>query len=179
METNFFNNITSLPATVNSEWVIVVKQIEGTLIVSVLYKDESCGDDARKIIPTLNFNGTASKLDECFFPDLHTAFEGTVKVFSNMEHYLKQQEQAKLQSKMEKDKHTKVEKEKTIQEKTKTDKEKKYDNGLKQAAELEAEGKYSEAWMKVPEPADYPEQADFLRRRREELSAHFAPNLFS
>ncbi len=179
METNFFQNITSLPATPNSEWVIVVKQIKDQLLVSVLYKDESCGDDARKIIPPLTFNESATKLDMCFFSDLRTAFEGTVKVFSNMEHYLKQQEQAALQSKMENDKHKKAEKENTVQDKPKTEKEKKYDSGLKQAEELEAEGKYRDAWMKVPDPADYPEQADFLRKRREELSAHFAPNLFS
>lgn len=181
MATNFFRGIAALPASPNSEWVIVIKQIEKQMIVSVLYKDESCGDTARTIIPTLNFNDNAQKLDECFFADLLTAITGTVEVHNNMEHYLKEQEAAKLQSKMEKDKEnqTKPKKEKNSEESPKTEKEKKYDNALKQAAELEADGKYQEAWMKVPEPGDYPEQAEFLRHRREELSAHFLPNLFS
>ncbi len=177
METNFFQQIEALQPAKNSEWLIVIKNIEGQQIVSVLYKDESCGDNARKIIPPLTFNESPLKIDQCFFADMQTAFSKTFGIFSNMEHYLKQQEKAQLESKMEKDKEKKAKSEKAVteQQPQKTDKEKKYDNGLKLAAELEAQGKYRDAWMKVPDPADYPEQVDYLRKRREELSVHFAP----
>lgn len=182
METNFFQQIAALPSAENSEWVIVIKNIGEQQIVSVLYKDDSCGDKAKQVIPPLTFNQSAAKIDEYFFPDMQTAFSKTFQIFNSMEHYLKQQEKAQLEAKMEKDKERKNKPEKpgiTVVEKPKTDKEKKYDAGIKLAAELEAQGKYSEAWMKVPEPSDYPENAEFLRKRRSELSAHFAPNLFS
>lgn len=182
METNFFQQIAALQPATNSEWLIVIKNIEGQQIVSVLYKDESCGDKAKNIIPPLTFNQSPAKLDECFFPDLQTAFSKTFQIFSNMEHYLKQQEKAQLEAKIEKDKERKNKPEKspiTVVEKTRTEKEKKYDAAIKLADSLEAQGKHSEAWMKIPEPSDYPEQAEYLRKRRSDLSAHFAPDLFS
>lgn len=181
METNFFQHLCSLPAAPDSEWVVVIKQMENRMIVSVLYKDETCGDSARKIIPTLNFNDSPEKLGKCFFTDLQTAFTGTVEIHSNMEHYLKEQEAAKLNARMVKDKEkpVKVKSEKTEDENPKTEKEKKYEAAMKEAETLEAAGKHREAWMKVPEPSDYPEHADFLRKRREELSKIiFPPSLF-
>jgi hypothetical protein len=89
-----------------------------------------------------------------------------------MESYMKQQEQAALQSKMEKDKADKAGKEKN-------EKDKKLEAALKKADELEAEGKHREAWVKIPEPSDYPDQAEMLKQRRENLSAQFAPSLFN
>ncbi|PSK90850.1 prtrc system protein e [Taibaiella chishuiensis] len=181
METNFFQQIEALQPAKNSEWLIVIKNIEGQQIVSVLYKDESCGDNARKIIPPLTFNESPQRIDQCFFEDMHSAFSKTFGIFNNMEHYLKQQEKAQLESKMEKDKEKKTKLEKTPSEQlpVKTDREKKYENGLKLAADLEAQGKYQDAWMKVPDPADYPEHVEFLRKRREEISINFPPSLFS
>jgi hypothetical protein len=50
---------------------------------------------------------------------------------------------------------------------------------MAKADELEKEGKYREAWMKVPEIPDYPEKADEIRKRKTELSDKFsAPSLF-
>ncbi|WEK17945.1 MAG: prtrc system protein e [Candidatus Pedobacter colombiensis] len=181
METNFFQSLAALPAASNSEWVVVIKQLENKMIVSVLYKDETCGDSARKIIPTLNFNDSPIRLDTCFFPDLNTAFTGTFEIHSNMEHYLKQQEIAKLNAKMVKDKNkpVKAKTEGIAEENPKTERERKYEAAMKEADELEANGKHREAWMKVPEPSDYPEYADILRKRREDLSkVIFPPSLF-
>lgn len=44
--------------------------------------------------------------------------------------------------------------------------------------ELEKEGNYRDAWIKVPDPAQFPEQAEVLRKRKTALSAKFAPDLF-
>ncbi|MCH5685560.1 hypothetical protein LWM68_15655 [Niabella sp. W65] len=50
---------------------------------------------------------------------------------------------------------------------------------MAKADELEKEGKFRDAWVKVPEPTDYPEHAETLRKRRKELSDKFsAPSLF-
>ncbi|MCX2429870.1 prtrc system protein e [Pedobacter sp. GR22-10] len=170
METNFFKQIAAMQA--NGEWVIVVKPI-GTekIIVSVLYNDDSCGDNARKSIPPLTFSNTAAALDDAFFADIRTAFTGTIQLHNSMEHYLKQQEAAGQQAQMNKKPSATI--------KQKAEPISKYDAAIQKVAELEAQEKYREAWMKVPDPAEYPDKADFLRKRREELSVHFAPDLFN
>jgi PRTRC genetic system protein E len=171
METNFFQALFDLQ--VQGDIVITVRRSnENTLWVTVLLNNPACGDDAQKIVPPMNFKGTPAELDEGFFASISAPLQATSQLFVNMESYMKQQEQAALQSKMEKSKTEKVVKEKS-------EKENKFDAALKKADELEAEGKYREAWMKVPEPTDYPEQADMLRKRRESLSVHFAPSLFN
>ena len=73
---------------------------------------------------------------------------------------------------MEKDKTEKADKERK-------EKQKRYEEALKKADELEAEGKFRDAWMKVPDPADFPEQADALKQRKSELAQKFAPDLFN
>jgi len=36
---------------------------------------------------------------------------------------------------------------------------------MQKVDELEKEGKYRDAWMKVPDPADYPEQTETIRKK--------------
>jgi hypothetical protein len=57
-------------------------------------------------------------------------------------------------------------------------KEKKFLEAMKQVDALEREGKFRDAWCKVPQPSEYPDKAEQLRKRRESLSKQFAPDLF-
>jgi len=170
METNFFQSLSALQ--LQGDWNITIQQTKTqSLIVSVLLKNESCGDEARKVIPPIILKGSAAEMDEGFFANITEPLKATAQLFLNMESYMKQQETAQLQSKMEKDKANKAEKEKS-------DKDKKYEAALKAADELEKAGKYREAWIKVPEPTDYPDYAEAIRKRKSELSAKFPPDLF-
>lgn len=171
METNFFQSIIALQVAGN--WTInIAKETTERLIVSVLFFNDTIGDDARKKIPPILLKGTAQELDEGFFQVINQPVKETAQLFANMEQFLKEKEQAKINSQMEKDNATKAEKEKT-------DKEKKYEDAMKKVDELEADGKYREAWMKVPQPELYPEHAESIRSRRMELSKQFAPDLFN
>jgi hypothetical protein len=50
---------------------------------------------------------------------------------------------------------------------------------MAKADELESAGKHREAWIKVPEIAEFPEKADEIRKRKTQLSDQFsAPSLF-
>jgi len=170
MTTNFFQSIVSL--NVPGDWKInIASETADRLIVSVLFYNDKNGDDARLKIQPILLKGTAAELDEGFFAQIEQPVKDTAQLFINMEQYLKGREEAKIHSQMEKDKATKAEKEKT-------DKEKKYEEAMKKVCELEAEGKFREAWMKVPDPKDYPEHSDTLRGRKTELSKQFAPDLF-
>ena len=171
METNFFQSIIALQVAGN--WTInIAKETTERLIVSVLFFNDTIGDDARKKIPPILLKGTAQELDEGFFQVITQPVKETAQLFANMEQFLKEKEQAKINSQMEKDNAAKTEKEKT-------DKEKKYEDAMKKVDELEADGKYREAWMKVPQPELYPEYAESIRSRRMELSKQFAPDLFN
>ena len=90
----------------------------------------------------------------------------------DMEKFLKQMDEVKKQSAMEKEKTEKAKKEKEA-------KDKKFKDGMAKADELEKEGKHREAWMKVPDITEFPEKADEIRKRKTELSNKFAtPSLF-
>lgn len=171
METNFFQSIVALQVAGN--WKInIAKENADKLIVSVLFFNDNIGDDACKKIPPILLKGTAQELDDGFFQVIEQPVKQTAQLFANMEQYGKEKEQAKINSQMEKDNASKVDKEKT-------DKQKKYEEATKKVDELEAEGKFKEAWIKVPQAEQYPEYAEAIRKRKSELSAQFPIDLFN
>jgi len=167
---NFFQSIVAMQ--VAGDWKITIaKETADKLVVSVLLFNDNMGDEAHKKVPPILLKGTAQELDEGFFTVIEQPVKETAQLFTNMEQYLKEREQAKINSQKEKDHAEKAEKEKT-------NRQKKYDEGMKKADELEAEGKYREAWVKVPDPGDYPEHSEEIRKRKSQLSAKFSPDLF-
>lgn len=168
--TNFFSGIAALGITGDLQ-LTIRKGAESNWVVSVMLHNEQCGDSARKLIPSLNLNGTAQELDSGFFGQITTPMQAASGLMVNMEAYMRQLEEAKKQSAMEKEK---ADKEKKVKEA----KEKKYKEAMQKVDELEKEGKFRDAWMKVPELSEYPEQADALRKRKSSLAVKFAPDLF-
>src|SRR3546814_286564 len=170
MNTNFFSGIARMG--IKGDLNITIKSgVEGNLIVSVLLNNRGCGDDAKQVIPPLVLKGSAEDLDNGFFESISAPLQQTSQLCVNMEAYLKAQEDARKQSAMEKEKADKEKKEMESREK-------KYTEGMKKADELEKEGKHREAWMKVPDPAEYPEHEEAIRKRKSELAKQFAPDLF-
>jgi len=171
METNFFKQIAQLDITGDLH-LTLSKGAENNLVVSVILQNEQCGDKAKQLIPPLNLRGTAQELDEGFFDNISAPIQSASGLMVDMESFMKQMEEAKKQSAMEKEKADR-------EKKAKEEKEKKFKEAMAKADELEKESKYREAWSKVPNPADYPEQADTIRKRKKELSDKFsAPSLF-
>ena len=171
MNTNFFNQIQALDFTGVLQ-LNISKGAENNLIVSVLLNNEQCGDSAKNLIPPLTFNATPQEFDEGFFEQIKAPVKTVSGVMVDMEKFLKQMEEVKKQSAMEKEKTEKAKKEKEA-------KDKKFKDGMAKADELEKEGKFREAWMKVPEITEFPEKADEIRKRKTSLSDKFAtPSLF-
>lgn len=168
--TNFFSSVAALNFTGNLQ-LTICKGADNNWIVSVMLNNEQCGDEARKLIHPLNLRGTAAELDSGFFKNITAPVQAASGLMVNMEAFMKQLEEAKKQSAIEKDKADREKKEKEA-------KEKKYKEAMQKVDELEKEGKYRDAWMKVPEPTEYPEQAEALRKRKSFLAAKFAPDLF-
>ena len=171
MNTNFFNQIQQLDFTGVLQ-LNISKGAENNLIVSVMLNNEQCGDNAKNLIPPLTFNATPQEFDEGFFEQIKVPIKTVSGVMVDMEKFLKQMEEVKKQSAMEKDKAEKAKKEKEA-------KDKKYKDSMAKVDELEKEGKHREAWMKVPDITEFPEKADEIRKRKTSLSDKFAtPSLF-
>ena len=171
MNTNFFNQIQQLDFTGVLQ-LNISKGIESNLIVTVLLNNEQCGDSAKKLIPPLTFNATPQEFDEGFFEQITTPIQKVSGLMVDMEKFQKQLDEAKAQSAIEKAKTEKEKKEKEV-------KDKKFKDAMAKADELEKEGKFREAWIKVPDITEFPEKADEIRKRKTSLSDKFAtPSLF-
>lgn len=171
MNTNFFNQIQQLDI-IGDLHLTISKGVENNLIVSIMLQNEQCPDNAKQLIPPLNLRGTAEELDNGFFEQIAKPIVTASGLMVNMEAFMKQLEVAKKQSAMEKEKADKEKKEKET-------KDKKFKDGMSKADELEKEGKFREAWMKVPSVTEFPEKADEIRKRQTELSNKFGtPSLF-
>ena len=90
----------------------------------------------------------------------------------DMESFMKQLEETKRNSAMEKEKSDKEKKEKEA-------KEKKFKDSLQKAEELEKEEKYKDAWSALPKASEFPDYAEIIRKKQDEYERHFAPSLFS
>ena len=171
MNTNFFNQIQQLDFTGVLQ-LNISKGIESNLIVTVLLNNEQCGDSAKNGIPPLTFNATPQEFDEGFFEQITTPIQKVSGLMVDMEKFLKQLEEVKKQSAIEKEKTEKAKKDKEA-------KDKKFKDAMAKADELEKEGKFRDAWMKVPDLTEFPEKADEIRKRKTSLSDKFAtPSLF-
>ena len=171
MQTNFFRQIANINL-IGDLQITFTRTTENNYIVSVLLKNEQCGDEARKTIPPLNLRGTAEDLDNGFFENITQPLQTASGLMVDMESFMKQLEVAKKKSAMEKEKSDKEKKEKET-------KDKKYNESLQKAEELEKEGKYKEAWSVLPKGSEYPEYTEIIRKKQDEYERHFAPSLFT
>ncbi|WDF66904.1 prtrc system protein e [Sphingobacterium oryzagri] len=170
MENGFFYNIARLDFTGNLQ-MIIEKSKDNGLVVSILLRNESCGDSAKDLIPPLTLIGTAEELDEGFFPQIAKPVEQMSGLMVDMEAFLVQMEIAKKNSAMEKQQEE-------MKRKGKEARDKKYEDAMDKVEVLEKEGKFRDAWTKLPDPSEFPQQAELIRKRKAELSARFAPDLF-
>jgi PRTRC genetic system protein E len=171
MNLNFFSQLAQMNFTGDLQ-ITIRKGTENHWIVSVLLQNEQCGDDAKNIIPPLTLRGTAEELDTGFFGTITSPLEQASGLMVSMEAFMKQLEEAKKHSAMEKEKADREKKEKEA-------KDKKYNDALQKAELLEKEGKFKEAWTALPKTSEYPEYAEQIRKRQSVYEHHFAPSLFN
>jgi PRTRC genetic system protein E len=170
MQTNFFRQLATLNLTGDLQITLRPTE-ENRFVLSVLLQNEQCGDNAKKLIPPLNLRGTAEELDNGFFESISVPLQTASGLMVDMEIYMKQLEETKKQSAMEKEKADREKKEKEA-------KDKKYKDAFQKAENLEKEGKYKEAWSALPKVSENPQYADTIRKKQDEYERHFAPHLF-
>jgi PRTRC genetic system protein E len=183
MKTNFFQNIADL--NVPGSWKIAIHADDkGQFTVSALFNTDNNGDNAYKIVPPMVLKGTAQEMDEGFFDTIEQPVQETAGLFHNMEAYLKGLEEAKKQSKMEQDKKAQELKNKqqvkaksneegievSEPKESKEDRKKRFDDAMKQIAELNDRCKYEEAIALLPSVEDYPEKQSELEKKLADLT---------
>jgi PRTRC genetic system protein E len=183
MTTNFFENIAGL--NIPGDWKIAIHTDDkGQFTVSALFNTNNNGDNAYKVVQPMVLKGTAQEMDEGFFDTIERPVQETAGLFHNMEAYLKGLEEAKKQSKMEQDK--KAQENKTKQQakvkaaeddievsglkENKEEKKKRYDEALKNIADLNDHCKYEEAIALLPSVEDYPEKQTELEKKLADLT---------
>lgn len=171
MQTNFFRHIAKMGLTGDLHFTLRPTE-ENSFVLSVLLNNEQCGDEARKLIPPLNLKGTAEELDNGFFDSISAPLQTASGLMVDMESFMKQLEEVKKKSAMEKEKTDKEKKEKEA-------KEKKYKEAFQKAEALEKEGKYKDAWSALPKVSENPDFAETIRKKQDEYEKHFAPSLFT
>lgn len=167
MKTNFFTQLAGMEFTGNLQ-LTIAKGTDGNLIVSAMLQNEQCGDKAKKLIRPLIFNAPPEEFDEGFIEQITAPIQKISHLLVDMHQYEKHLEEVKLQSAM-------AEKEK----KAKQAKAKKFDEEMAKVDELDKQGEYRDAWTKVPSVDKYPNKKAVIQKRKAELSAKFAPNLFA
>lgn len=171
MQTNFFRQLAKMNLTGDLQLTLRPTE-ENSFVLSVLLRNEQCGDEAGKLIPPLNLRGTAEELDNGLFESITAPLQTVSGLMVDMENFLKQLEEAKKQSAMEKEKADKEKKEKEA-------KEKKYKEAFAKAEALDKEAKYKEEWSALPKASEYPDFAETIRKKQNEYERHFAPSLFT
>lgn len=167
MQTNFFRQLAHLNLTGDLQ-LLLKPTTENSFVLSILLNNEQCGDEARKLIPPLNLRGTAEELDNGFFESISTPLQTASGLMVDIENFMKQLEEAKKKSAMEKEKQDKEKKEKEA-----------YKEAFEKAETLEKEGKYKEAWSALPKVSEFSDFAETIRKKQDEYERHFAPSLFT
>ncbi|GAA5089322.1 hypothetical protein GCM10023210_14000 [Chryseobacterium ginsengisoli] len=170
MSANFFNQIAQMGVNGDLQ-ITIAKGAETNWIVSVLLLNESCGDSAKNIIAPLIVRGTPEELDSDFFEKITAPIQQVSGLMVNMESFMKQLEESQKQSAMEKQKAE-------LQKKENEGKLKKYNDAMQKSEKLEQDKNYKESWTALPKIADFPEQAEAIRKRMTELEKFLAPSLF-
>ncbi|WP_428327968.1 PRTRC system protein E [Mucilaginibacter sp.] len=178
MKTNFFENIANLNAP--GIWKLSIhNEANGHFTVSALYSPNQSNEPATKTIAPLIFKGTASEMDEGFFEAIGQPVQATAGLYSNIEVYNKnldnakkklsqgnKSQPAKVKSNTEDGDDIEVAEPKISAE----DKKKAYTDAIRKVVELNDACKYAEALEVLPPVSDYPEKAEELNRRKADLT---------
>lgn len=161
MQTNFFQTIQDLNVT--GDWKLTIsKDKEGMFIVSIFFFNNQSGDEAAKLVPPMLLKGTPADLDDGFFAVIAEPIQRASALFTNMAQYNQSIETAKGKSKIEQGQQDKERKEKD-------NRKKQYEEKMKRVAELEEKKKIGEAIGAMPKAEEYPEYAETIQKKLDEL----------
>jgi PRTRC genetic system protein E len=193
MKTNFFEQVAGLQ--INGTLQINIQAQEGgTFTVSVLLANNNPKITAGKNIPPMLLKGTTQELDEAFFSQIGEPLKQTGKLFANLETYQAELDKAKKQPEKTGGKTTATNTKKVAdnslfsqpaeepdndadddldeqpdETEVLAEKQRLYDEAMQRVSQLNTDMKYKEAIAQLPDAEEYPEKADEIKTKREQL----------
>ncbi|MEZ2336370.1 PRTRC system protein E [Mucilaginibacter sp. RCC_168] len=193
MKTNFFEQIAGLQ--INGTLQINIQPHEGgTLTVSVLLANNNPKITSGKNIPPMLLKATAQELDEEFFTEIGEPTKQTVRLFANLEAYQAELDKAKKQPEKPGGKTATVDNKKAVdnslfnqpaeeheddvhddleeqhdETEALVEKARLYDEAMQRVNRLNTDMKYKEAIAQLPDVDEYPDKANEINKRREQL----------
>ncbi|SDP15664.1 PRTRC system protein E [Mucilaginibacter sp. OK268] len=193
MKTNFFEQIAGLQ--INGTLQINIQPHEGgTLTVSVLLANNNPKITSGKNIPPMLLKATAQELDEEFFTEIGEPTKQTVRLFANLEAYQTELDKAKKQPEKPGGKTATVDNTKAVdnslfnqpaeeheddvhddleeqhdETEALVEKARLYDEAMQRVNRLNTDMKYKEAIAQLPDVDEYPDKANEINKRREQL----------
>lgn len=191
MKTNFFELIAGLNINGNLQ-MNVQAQEGGTLTVSVLLANTNPKITAGKNIPPMLLKGTIAELDEKFFSEISEPVKQTVKLFANQEACQAELDKARKQPEKAGGKTTASPAKKAadnslfsqpaepeiddddngeLHDDTEAlaKKQRLYEEAMQRVGVLNTQMKYKEALAQLPDAGEYPDKADEIKTKREQL----------
>lgn len=193
MKTNFFEQIAGLQINGNLQINIQSNDI-GTVAVSVLLTNPNPKITQGKNIPPMLLKGTPQELDEKFFSEIGEPVKQTVKLFANLEAYQAELDKAKKQPEKTNGKAVPATTKKGTDNSLFTqpaeepdndadddldeqpdetedlaEKQRLYDEAMQRVSQLNTDMKYKEAIAQLPDVEEYPDKANELKTKREQL----------
>jgi len=192
MKTNFFEQVAGMQINGNLQINIQSNDI-GTLTVSVLLVNSNPKITQGKTIPPMLLKGTAQELDESFFSQIAEPVKQTVKLFANLETYQAELDKAKKQpEKTGKTASATAKKtadnslfsqpaeepeidsdddldEQPDETEALAEKQRLYDEAMQRVGQLNTDMKYKEAIAQLPDAEEYPDKANEIKTKREQL----------
>lgn len=192
MKTNFFEQVAGLQINGNLQ-INIQPQEGGTLTVSVLLANNNSKTTTGKNIPPMLLKGTVQELDEAFFSQIGEPVKQTVKLFANAEAYQAELDKAKKQPEKAGGKTATPAKksadnslfnqateependadddfdEQPDESADLAEKQRLYDEAMQRVNHLNTDMKYNEAIAQLPDAEEYPEKADEIKTKREQL----------
>lgn len=193
MKTNFFEQVAGLQINGNLQ-INIQSQEGGTFTVSVLLVNSNPKITAGKNIPPMLLKGTVQELDEAFFSQIGEPVKQTVKLFANAEAYQAELDKAKKQPEKTNSKTAPANAKKATDNSLFTqpakepdndadddldeqpdetedlaEKQRLYDEAMQRVSQLNTDMKYKEAIAQLPDAEEYPDKANELKTKREQL----------
>jgi len=179
MKTNFFENIANLNAP--GIWKIGIQNdTNGHFVVSALYSPIQSNEPATKMIAPLIFKGTVDEMDEGFFEAIERPVQATAGLYTNIEAYNKNLDNAKKKLSPGNKGQTVKKTDSSGEDRddievgepkvSAVDKKKAYFEAIKKVVELNDACKYEEALNELPSVSDYPDKAEELNKRKADLT---------
>lgn len=138
--------------------IVATTTAPDAMIVSILLKNEKCGDQARNNIIPMLIRGTPEEIDAEFFKHVGAPLQKSSGIMTNMEAFLKSTEKASKESA-----------EAAAVKKEQETKKKGFDDSMKKVDDLIKEKKFADALAKLPRATDYPDQATAIENKRKEV----------